>query len=221
MRFKTLTAIICFFVSTLFVGLVLIPISYASTDTVTGQGESSALTSHSIDLARRNVEPRRLVALQPQTSVQLLSKATEIGIHPPDSVIRLTLGLKLAHPVKLQRFLRKVHNPASPLYHHWLTPDEARAKFGPTKAQVQKVVEWLKSRGIRVTDVTPNRILVHTKAKTALYERAFGIEINDYKLKGRTFSARLIVRKFRVRLPGLFRTSWVSITQSGCNRCTP
>src|SRR5699024_1458256 len=109
-------------------------------------------------------------------------KATRVGPHALDANITLTIGLKLRNWQKLKAVLQQMQNPASPQYHHWLTPTEFTRQYGPTKEQVAQVVQFLKNRGITVKDVSSNRILIHTEATTETYDRAFGIRINDYKL---------------------------------------
>src|SRR5699024_2907166 len=80
-----------------------------------------------------------------------------------------------------------VQNPSNPLYHKWLTPKEFTERYGPTKADVSRVKAFLKDQGIEITNVSDNRILIHTKSSTVNYERAFGIRINNYKRDGRSF----------------------------------
>lgn len=171
------------------VGAALVPVSSASPGRTVAMAEHKpmGLTAQGITNAQRSGLPSHLVTMAPQSSLKLLSQATKIGPRDPRSRINLTVSMKLAHPVKLHQFLRQVQNPGSPVYHQWLTPGQATARFGPTQAQIQTVVKWLKSQGIQVLGVTPNRILIHTRATTQVYQHAFNIEINNYKLGGRTF----------------------------------
>lgn len=133
-----------------------------------------------------NTAPTKL-ALPVQSNQSLLARATELGAHPADSSINLTIGLELRNSDKLERFLSEVLNPASPAYRHFLTPTEFTARYGPTQAQVAAVVDFLTRHHIKIQDVSSNRILIHTTASTAAYEHAFGIRINDYRLGKREF----------------------------------
>jgi hypothetical protein len=132
-------------------------------------------------------QPTVRVAMQPQTTLSLLQQATQLGQHAHDSRIKLTVSLKLRHVAKLKRFLQAVQNPRSPEYHHFLTPRQFTAQYGPSKAQVAAVVQFLKQHGITVKNVSRNRLLIHTQASTGTYDHALGIKIYDYKLKGRRF----------------------------------
>lgn len=171
------------------VGTMFVPDSSASPGSVSAlaQHKPSGLTAHGIANAQASGKPSSLVAMAPQSNLKLLSHATKIGLHAPHSTIDIVVGLKLRHVAKLKQFLRKVQYPGSSIYHQWLTPEQFTARYGPTKAQVARVAQFLQANGIRVKDVSPNRLLIHTQASTVAYEHAFGIEINNYKLDGRTF----------------------------------
>jgi len=129
----------------------------------------------------------RFVTMPPQVAPALLDQATKLGAHSPIDRIHLTLSLKLRNVERLRNFLKQVQDPRSALYHHFLTPSEFIDQYGPSQEQVAIVTDFLKRRGITVLNVSSNHILIHTEASTAVYEHAFGIMINDYQLKDRTF----------------------------------
>lgn len=60
----------------------------------------------------------------------------------------LTVILRSRAPAELQEFLAAVQYPASPQYHHWLTPEEFSARFGASPAGVAQVEAWLRSGGM-------------------------------------------------------------------------
>ncbi len=186
---KLLTATFGLFVLAIVAGMLFVSVSSAAPRPAhtAAQSKPSGLTSWGIANARQSGMPSHLVTMAPQTSLKLLSHAVEIGPHAVQAKIRLIIGLKLRHKAKLQSFLEQVQNPHSAAYHQWLTPSEFTARYGPTKTDVAQVVAFLKAHGITVKSVSQNRILIHTVATTAVYDHAFGIEINDYKLDGRSF----------------------------------
>ncbi len=137
--------------------------------------------------ALQALAPGRLVSMVPQTNLERLARAKMLEGHAADSKMELTIGLKLHHAEVLKRFLEQVQNPNSPHYHQWLSPEEFTAKYGPSKKDVKRVVAFLKRHNIAVEEVSPNRLLIQTQAKTANYEHALGVRINDYRLDGRRF----------------------------------
>jgi hypothetical protein len=186
MNRKLLALAAGFFSLTLLGGPAVVQASSAPSHT-RHRGDNG-LTRQGIATAQASGVPSSLVAMRPQSSVALLEhKAKELGPHEASDTLRLTVGLKLRHVAELKHFLQAVQNPASPQYHQFLTPQEFTARFGPGKAQVARLEDFLKARGITVENVSPDRMLIHTKATTAVYAHAFGIQINDYTLDGRRF----------------------------------
>lgn len=131
--------------------------------------------------------PRR--AAIPHNVPAVVGKAHKLGAHSPNAMLDIAIGLKLRNTAELKEFLREVQNPESRLYHHFLTPEEFTRRFGPTQAQADAVAEFLASHGIRVEDVSANRLLVHARGQTSVIEHAFGIQINDYQHGRRVFFA--------------------------------
>jgi kumamolisin len=120
---------------------------------------------------------------------QVVKQAVYLRAHSPAVPMTVTVGLRLSHPNALNRFLGELQDPASPLYRHFLTPAEFTQAYGPTTAQVTAVTDFLQSRGIHVTGVSSNRLLIHTEASAGTYEQALGVVLEDYAYHGRTFFA--------------------------------
>jgi kumamolisin len=119
-----------------------------------------------------------------------VSKATLLKQHPGSDVLDITVALQLQNVPQLKAFLNDLHNPSSPDYRHFLTSQQFAELYGPTRDQVSALETFLTQNGIRVTDVAPNRVLVHATGTTAALERAFHVTINDYSdANGAFFSA--------------------------------
>ncbi|HEX5339895.1 MAG TPA: S53 family peptidase [Gammaproteobacteria bacterium] len=112
------------------------------------------------------------------------------GRHDQNSTLALTVSLKLRNTAALASFLRDVQNPYSQQYHHFLTPQQFTEQYGPTQAQVDAVVQFLNRSGIRVKDVSSNRLLIHARGQSSVIEQAMNVVINDYtSADGATFYA--------------------------------
>ena len=59
----------------------------------------------------------------------------------------LSIGLPLRNREELNELLRQLSDPASPQYHHYLSPEEFAQRFGPTEADCQAGVAFAKSNG--------------------------------------------------------------------------
>lgn len=117
----------------------------------------------------------------------VVAKAHALGHHNPLSNMGLTVSLKLHNTDQLTAFLRDVQNPYSPNYHHFLSPQTFTELYGPTRDEVSSVSQFLVRSGLRVTDVSENRTLIHVEGQASVVERALGVTLNDYSYQGRRF----------------------------------
>ena len=93
----------------------------------------------------------------------------------------LVIGLPLRNQEALANLLQQQYAPTSPQYHHWLTPDEFTAKFGPTEQDYQAVVEFAKVNGFTITGTHPNRTLLDVRGSVANIERTFRVALLTYQ----------------------------------------
>src|SRR5206468_7850378 len=76
------------------------------------------------------------------------------------------------------------HDPLSPLYGQWITPEEFQARFGPRPEDLQEARDFLQSAGF--TDIeTPASRMVTARGTVGLAEASFGVTINSYLYRGR------------------------------------
>lgn len=115
-----------------------------------------------------------------------LQRAAYVGHHDPTSTLDITVALRLRNTDQLQQFLQAVQDPASSVYHQFLTPEQFNSMYGPTQAQVSAVVAYLNAQGLAVTDVTPDNRLIHLQAQSGKVEQVFHVLINDYAYHGRS-----------------------------------
>ncbi len=105
--------------------------------------------------------------------------------------LNLAIGLPLRNPDALSRLLEQLYDPASPNYHHYLTPEEFAAQFGPTEKDCQAVIAFAQANGLTVRREHPNRTLVDVSGSVADIERALHVTLRVYRhpTEGRTFYA--------------------------------
>jgi kumamolisin len=105
--------------------------------------------------------------------------------------ITAALSLKLHNQQALEKFLADVQNPASPQYHHFLTPAQFNAEFGPTQADVDKAVSFLGKSGLTGIEVSGNRQAITFTGSAAQLESAFHTRLGTYhdQASGRNFFA--------------------------------
>src|SRR5579859_7496587 len=106
--------------------------------------------------------------------------ARPVGKLPDSTRLNLALGLPLRDLPGLTNFLAQLYDPANPLYHQYLTPDQFTARFGPTPEDYQRVLNFAAAHGLEITAVHPNRMLVDVSASSANIEQAFHLNLNLY-----------------------------------------
>jgi uncharacterized repeat protein (TIGR01451 family) len=125
-------------------------------------------------------EAQNMVALRghvPAATARLQAK----GRVPATNNLSLAIGLPLRNEKALDSLIQQIYDPASPNYHHYLTPEEFTAQFGPTEEDYQKVIQFAKASGLAVTKTHGNRMLVDVRGKVSDVEKAFHTTIRTYR----------------------------------------
>lgn len=112
--------------------------------------------------------------------------ARYMNAHSPTSAMAFTVALTPRDRDGLAAAVHAMQDPNSPQYRHFMTHDQIVAAYGPTQATVNTVTAYLKGQGIKVTSVSRDRLLIHATATTATVQRAFGVNIADYSIKGQS-----------------------------------
>src|ERR1700688_3274197 len=79
------------------------------------------------------------------------------------------------------QLIARLHDPASPDYHHWLTPEEYGQRFGISDDDLHAVTSWLQRQGFTVDEVTAGRGSINFSGKVGDVERAFKTPIRHYR----------------------------------------
>ena len=90
-------------------------------------------------------------------------------------------------PSGLAAYAAAVSDPASAVYHHYLTPAQVRTRFGATQQQVADVADWLRTSGLRVTATTEHYIAVSGRASDVA--TAFDTHLDNYSVAGQLYRA--------------------------------
>jgi subtilase family serine protease len=102
----------------------------------------------------------------------------------PLSYITLLIAPSPSQQKALDQLLAQQQDPHSPNFHKWLTPARYADRFGLSQNDLNKVTEWLRSQGFKVTSVGGGRNSVIFSGTAAQVETAFGTEMHNYKVDG-------------------------------------
>ena len=97
-----------------------------------------------------------------------------------NQVLQLDLVLPLRDPAGLKSFLSDVYNPKSPNYRHFVTPEEFTARFGPTQAQYDEVLNFARTNGLQVVGGSRDGMEVQVKGTVSAIEAALHVSLNTY-----------------------------------------
>ncbi|MGH6878732.1 MAG: S53 family peptidase, partial [Rhizomicrobium sp.] len=118
-------------------------------------------------------------------------RAPVTGAPNPAMRLQLDIALPLRDPESLMALLNAIYDPASPLFHHYLTVADFTGRFGPAESDYARAVNFFRSSGLRVTAVSANRMMIETSGTVADIERVFHVRLLLYKhpIEPRSFMA--------------------------------
>jgi subtilase family serine protease len=147
--------------------------------------------SPSLALPLRIIDNRDTVVLRGNVHPLARPKYDWGATEPTLQMERIILTLRLSEGKKaeLDRLLTQLHDPASPNFHHWLTPVEFGSRFGPSSEDIDAITGWLVSSGFVVDEVAKGRLWINFSGSVADVERAFHTQIHDYYVNGKLHHA--------------------------------
>ena len=92
----------------------------------------------------------------------------------------------------LTQLLDAQHDPDSPSYHQWLTPEQFGERFGVSDSDLAQIVGWLAGHGLQVEEVTAGRRALIFSGAAAQVESAFHAPIHSYKIADQLHHANAI-----------------------------
>jgi subtilase family serine protease len=123
---------------------------------------------------------------------QISEAGIEAGRMPSNAKltgVSIVFNRSAAQQADLEKLLAEQQDPASPHYHHWLTPDEFGARFGMSQTDIAKVQTWLEQQGLTVERVARSRNMIRFSGTVGQVERALQTEMHFYRTGGETHFA--------------------------------
>src|ERR1700759_5677202 len=115
-----------------------------------------------------------------------------VDVSMPASRVLLLLKRPAEQEAALQQFIADAHTPGTASYHHWLTPAQIGAQFGPSDSDVQTVIAWLQSQGFAVAKVSPAKSAIEFSGTAGQIESAFTTKIHSFQLDGVTHISNIV-----------------------------
>lgn len=98
--------------------------------------------------------------------------------------VSIVFNRTAAQQADLDALIAAQQNPASPLYHQWLTPDSFAARFGLAQSDLEKVQSWLQQQGFSVDSVAHSKNTIRFSGTVGQIEQAFSTQMHYYTVQG-------------------------------------
>lgn len=152
-----------------------------------GVWSGAGLPGHAVASAASAATGPRTLAADMVPAIVQNKTAPLVGAHAAGDKLLVLFMLPFKDSAGLDAFLAQTGDPSSPLYHHYLTQDEANARFNPDVAHESRVVDWLHANGATDVQTQLNHVFVQAQLSTQTAESLLGITINDYRDGTRVF----------------------------------
>ena len=132
------------------------------------------------------IDESNLVALKGNTH-PLANAKNDLGrvsSNLPMTDLILVLSRDPEQQAAFDQFVASEYDSTSPNFHHWLTPDQIGANFGPSQTDIATVSNWLTGHGFSIAEVTKDRLSIRFSGTAAQVKSAFHTEIHNLSAKG-------------------------------------
>ncbi len=158
-------------------------------------------------LITQPIDEKRLVVLERNTRPEAIAE-NDRGL-VPDSLPLEHTQLVLERPPELEAQLEKLidemQRPGSPVYHKWLTAAQFGARFGPARADIERVTGWLQSQGFTVDGTLPSGMAISFSGNAGLVRQAFHTDIHYLEVEGESHFANMTDPQIPAALTPLVR----------------
>lgn len=132
------------------------------------------------------IDETRMVTLEGNTHPLAQPEFDRGSVDPDTRLESLMIELRpsAAQQRSLDSFVEQQQNPRSPLFHHWLTPDEFGSRFGSSSGDIARISSWLAAHGFSIDEIPANHRLIVFSGTAGQVEDAFHPALHRYAVEG-------------------------------------
>jgi subtilase family serine protease len=185
--------------------LVALALPLLSAQSLQAQAITNPLDVRSTDRINGPIDDRQRVVLQGQVH-NLARSDLDRGAVPSDFAMkRMILAMRgdATQEAALDALVEAQRNPASSLYHKWLTPQEFGERFGVSQNDVVKIEGWLQGHGFQVEEVNAAHHTIVFSGTAAQVQSTFQTSIHLYKVNGKVHHANASAPEIPAALSGV------------------
>jgi subtilase family serine protease len=149
-------------------------------------GGTLALRAQPPPAIREATDDTRFAALIGNTRPEATSASDRGRVADEFPMENMLLQMKRSpeRDAALERYIAELHDPLSPNFHKWLTPEEFAESYGLSNADIVTVSNWLTSLGFRINGIQASGLIVDFSGTASLVEKAFHTEIHNLETGG-------------------------------------
>lgn len=168
--------------------LTLVAAFYSGAGAKAGGSRTSAR-----DQIAKDIDERVRVTLRGNTRPEA-NWRHDRGPVPDDFKLEHML-LQLRRPPELEQeydeYLESLTEHNSANFHQWLTPTEVGENYGLRDSSLRRIELWLRSHGIRVNYIYPNKVVMDISATAAELREAMGVNVHFLEVDGKRHYANM------------------------------
>lgn len=93
----------------------------------------------------------------------------------------VSLVLPLRNQAALTSLIKRVYDPSSPNYRHFLSVSDFTDRFGPAVEDYEAAVAFARAQGFTVKSQPANRMTIPLKGTVEQVENAFNVKMRNYQ----------------------------------------
>jgi subtilase family serine protease len=165
------------------VGFVVLPFVLAFASAAFAQSSPGP----SLPLITQPINEANPIVLAGNTRAEAQNPVNDRGI-VSDSLPLPHMMLQLRRPAAqgqaLDALIDQLQNQKSPDYHHWRSPSDLGAQYGPAVSDIQTLSGWLQQHGFTVNTVYPNGMVIDFSGTAGQIRTTFRTAIHNLSIKG-------------------------------------
>ncbi len=137
-------------------------------------------------LARARSDAQTLPTSEPRLTLRgnlspLARQAAAVSRVNAAEITRFSFALPPRNAAQRDALIKSLYTFGDPQFHHFLTPEQFAAQFGPTQADYDAVIAYAKAQGFTIEAAYANRALLTVTAPAARVEKAFSLRLMNYQ----------------------------------------
>ena len=134
----------------------------------------------------QRIDETSLVTLKGNTHPAANARNDRGAVSPslPMTDLILVLSRDSAQQAAFEKFVASQHDPTSPNYHQWLTPEQVGENYGPAETDIATISGWLTGHGFTVDAVSKDRMSIRFSGNASIVQSTFHTEIHNLEVKG-------------------------------------